>query len=263
MLKELENVAIKAGRLLKIRFLELLNGSEAETKEKAKSDFVTETDVEVEEYIKQLLAPLGIPVIGEESFTGKMPETCFLVDPIDGTRNFMRKNPHFAINIALYEKGRITAGITYDPVKEELFSAKRGEGAYLNGEKIKVSSNTHIGKALIGIGLPYRGKELIEIQTNLYKWIFLNGAASRHTGSAALDLAYVACGRYDAVIYFYLSPWDVAPGLLIVKEAGGIVEGLMGKEPIEGWLIASNGAIHTTVKEILNKAITQGRISHE
>ncbi|BAT71229.1 myo-inositol-1(or 4)-monophosphatase [Thermosulfidibacter takaii ABI70S6] len=255
MLELLKDTAKKAGRLLKIRFLELLNGMETEVREKGKSDFVTRVDVEVENYIKELLANTNISVVGEESFKGEIPGTCIFIDPIDGTRNFMRKNPHFAINLAYQEKGKLLAGVTYDPMKNEMFSAAFSKGAFLNGERIYASTNKDIGKAIIAIGLPYRGRELIDIQTNLYRNIFLNGAATRHTGSAALDLAYISCGRYDAAIYFYLSPWDVAPGILLVEEAGGEVEGTMGREPIQGWIIASNKVIHPEVKDILEGSL--------
>ncbi len=170
----------------------------------------------------------------------------------------MRGNPHFAINIAYFKKGKVLCGVTYDPVKKEMFFAEKGKGAFLNGERIKVSQNRELSKGIVGIGLPYRGKELIEEQTRIYKTLFLNGCATRHTGSAALDLAYVACGRYDGIIYFYLSPWDVASGILFVEEAGGKVEGVMGKRPIEGWLFATNGVIHETLKDILNPCLKGG-----
>ena len=251
MLNLITNAAIKAGRLLEIRFLEILNGKATKVKEKGKSDFVTKADIEVEEYLKELLSEANVPVIGEESYQGFLPDTCLVVDPIDGTRNFMRGNPHFALNVAYWEEGRIKIGVTYDPIKKELFWAEEGEGCYFNGEKVRVSSNGDISKALIAIGLPYRGRELVDVQTSLYRNIFLRAAATRHTGSAALDLAYVACGRYDGIVYFYLSPWDVMPGILMVKEAGGKVEGLMGRKPHEGWLVASNGALHDTIKELI------------
>ncbi len=251
MLNLIKDVAVRAGRILHIRFLELLNGGSLEVREKAKSDFVTRVDVEVEAFIKDALSDTGIPVVGEESFEGRLPDTCLLVDPVDGTRNFMRGNPHFAVNIAFVNRGEVLCGVTYDPVKGELFEAQRGRGTFLNGERVRVSENAELSRALIAIGLPYRGRELVDVQVSLYRSIFLAAAASRHTGSAALDLAYVACGRYDAAVYFYLSPWDVAPGILMVEEAGGVVEGLLGKRPVDGWLLASNSVIKEKIKTLL------------
>ncbi len=263
MLSLLKDTAKRAGRILKIRFLEMLSGKASEVMEKAKSDFVTPTDVEVENYIKELLSPSGMPVVGEESFSGKLPPSCILIDPIDGTRNFMRGNPHFAVNIAYVEDKRVICGVTYDPIKGEMFFAQKGKGAFLNGERLKVSSNREPSKAAVAIGLPYRGKELIELQTCIYKSLFLAGCASRHTGSAALDLAYVAAGRYDAIIYFHLSPWDVAPGILLVEEAGGRVEGLMGRKALEGWLLADNNKLHGFLKGLLGECIKKCGGYHE
>ena len=255
MLRFLRDAAVKAGRLLEIRYLELLRGGGLEVREKGKSDFVTKVDEEVESYLKDLLSDAGFPVVGEESFSGSLPDRCIIVDPIDGTRNFLRGNPHFAVNIALVSDGNVICGVTYDPVKKELFEAENGRGAWLNGERIRVSDNQDISRALVAIGLPYRGRDLIDLQVKLYRNIFMATAASRHTGSAALDLAYVACGRYDAIVYFYLSPWDVAPGILLVEEAGGVVEGILGRRPLDGWLVAASSAILNKLREILPEEV--------
>jgi len=259
MLEELKHIAKLAGKLLKIRFTEAqINRVELKVEEKAKADFVTAVDVEIESYIKdELLKKFPeICVVGEEGREKRRTKDYFLVDPIDGTRNFMRLNPHFAINIAYVEDGQPVIGITYDPMKNEMFYAKRGMGAFLNGERIKVSTTKDISKAIVAIGLPYRGREFIDKQAKIYKYLFLQACATRHTGSAALDLAYVACGRYDGFFEIHLSPWDVAPGILMVEEARGMVEPIFKEDPLEGWLIATNGLIHHKLKETINQAIT-------
>ena len=259
MLDELKHIAKFAGKLLKIRFFEIqINRIKLEIEEKAKADFVTAVDVEIEEYIREKLRQKfpEIHVIGEEGKNKEKTEAYFLVDPIDGTRNFMRSNPHFAVNITYVENDEPVVGVTYDPMKNEMFSAQKGIGAFLNGEKIKVSNTNELSKSIVAIGLPYRGREFIDKQAEIYRSLFLEACATRHTGSAALDLAYVACGRYDGFFEIYLSPWDVASGILMVKEAGGIVEPVFKENPLEGWLIATNGVIHHKLRNIIHQIIT-------
>ncbi|NPA15833.1 MAG: inositol monophosphatase [Deferribacteres bacterium] len=253
MLDELKDIAKRAGKLLKMRFLEVSLGSAVDVSEKAKSDFVTSVDVEVEGFVRELVADrLGIPVVGEETGSeGGDLDAYILVDPIDGTRNFMRGNPHFAVNIAYLEKGDVVCGVTYDPMKNEMFFAQKARGAFLNGERVKVSSTELMDRAIVAIGLPYRGKAHVDFLVSLYRRLFLEGSATRHTGSAALDLAYVACGRYDAFVEIYLSPWDVASGVLMVKEAGGKVAPLIRKNPLDGWLIASSPSVFERVKALV------------
>ncbi len=252
MLKELKDIARRAGRLLKIRFFELLHGKNIDVSEKAKSDYVTAVDVEVEGYIRDLIeSRLSIPVVGEEIETKTDVDFFILVDPIDGTRNFMHGNPHFAINLAYVEKGKVVHGVTYDPIKNEMFFSEKDKGAFMNGERIHVSSTRNIGKAIVAIGLPYKGKEYIDAFSELYKRLFLNGIATRHTGSAALDLAYVACGRFDAFVELHLSAWDVASGILLIEEAGGIVEPLLRSCPLEGWIFASSKSVYKPLKGIV------------
>ncbi len=257
MLDELKDIAKRAGKLLKIRFLEVALGNVVDVSEKAKSDFVTNVDVEVESFIRRLIEErVNVPVIGEEMSSKKEDlKSCILVDPIDGTRNFMRGNPHFAVNIAYLENGEVLCGVTYDPMKNEMFFAERGRGAFLNGEKIRVSTTGVMDRAIVAIGLPYRGKNYVDFLVSLYKRLFLEGSATRHTGSAALDLAYVASGRYDAFVEIYLSPWDVAPGILMVEEAGGIISPLIKDDPLEGWLIAASADIFDKVKEMVKICI--------
>ena len=247
----LVDISLRAGKLLRERFFEISNGRDLKIEEKAKNDFVTEIDVEIEEFIKGELAKYNIPIVGEETSNITTYDTYIIVDPIDGTRNFMRKNPHFAVNIALICNKEPTIAITYDPLKEEFFFAEKGKGAFLNGEKILSSQNDDISKGIVALGLPYRGIEILERMMEVYRRLYKTGCAIRHTGSAALDLAYVACGRYDAMVEFFLSPWDVIPGILLVKEAGGKIDSIMDKKPEDGWIIAG-GKLFEKVYNIVN-----------
>ena len=259
MLEELKDIVRKAGRLLKIRFLELLHGKSIDVSEKAKSDYVTAVDVEIEGYIRDLIeSRLSIPVVGEEIETETDMNFFILVDPIDGTRNFMHGNPHFAINLAYVEEGKVVYGVTYDPIKNEMFFSEKNKGAFMNGERIHVSSTKDVEKAIVAIGLPYKGKEYIDSFSELYKRLFLNGIATRHTGSAALDLAYVACGRFDAFVELYLSAWDVASGILLIEEARGIVEPLFKGCPLEGWIFAASKSVYEPLKGIVLSCLKEG-----
>lgn len=249
----LTDVTLRAGKLLRERFFEISNGRDLKIDEKAKSDFVTEIDIEIEEFVKEELAKYNIPIVGEETSNSISYDTYIIVDPIDGTRNFMRKNPHFALNLALIYNNEPIIAITYDPLKEEFFLAEKGKGAFLNGQKILSSQNDDISKGIVALGLPYRGIEFLENMIEIYRRLYKTGCAIRHTGSAALDLAYVACGRYDAMVEFFLSPWDVIPGILLVKESGGMVTSIMDRKPEDGWIIAG-GKLFEKVYNIVNNA---------
>ncbi len=246
-------VARGAGDLLRQRFLEMVQGKTLEVEEKGPSDFVTRVDREVEDWILQELSRLtpGVPVLSEEHFHGEdVPSTGWIVDPLDGTRSFIHSIPHFAVTLAFMEEGRISLGVTYAPVEEEFFHAARGKGVWFNGSRVSVSSVYHPSRAVVAMGLPYRGREHLERLLAFYRAAYLRGMALRHTGSAALDLCYVACGRYDGLFYMDLSPWDVAAGGLMVLEGGGQVMGLGNKPWLSGWLVASNGALFPLLREV-------------
>ena len=253
MLEAALMVAQGAGDLLRRRFLEMTRGDGLEVEEKGPSDFVTRVDREVEDWILGELARIspGVPVLSEEHFHGEdVPSTGWIVDPLDGTRSFIHSIPHFAVTLAFMEEGQISLGVTYAPVEEEFFHASRGKGVWFNGTRVSVSSVSHPSRAVVAMGLPYRGREHLDRLLAFYRAAYLKGMALRHTGSAALDLCYVACGRYDGLFYMDLSPWDVAAGGLMVLEGGGQVMGLGDKSWLSGWLVASNGALFPLLREI-------------
>ena len=218
--------AYKAGNILIKDFREVEN---LQVSKKGIGDFVTSSDLNSEKTIIKILekAYPEIKVISEET----NPETDldnhekkWIIDPLDGTLNFIHGLPHFAISIALMIKEEIISGIIYDPIKDELFWAEKGGGAYLNDRRIRVSARNQLKDALVSTGIPWKGmeethKNYLKILENIMK----NSSGIRRYGSAALDLAYVAAGRYDAFWEFNLKSWDIASGSLIFKEAGGYV----------------------------------------
>lgn len=169
----------------------------------------------------------------------------WIIDPLDGTTNYAHRYPHFAVSIALEREGSIVVGTVYDPVLGELFEGRAGEGAYLNGKPLRVSSVDQLLRALLCTGFPY-DRKLFESCLNQWEYFIRRSQAVRRDGSAALDICYVAAGRFDGYWEEHLAPWDIAAGALLVREAGGMVTGLQGQEPdiYRGGIVASNGLIH-------------------
>jgi myo-inositol-1(or 4)-monophosphatase len=176
---------------------------------------------------------------------------CWYVDPLDGTTNFAHGYPCFAVSIGLLEEGEPLVGVVYDPSRRELFTAVRGEGAYLDSKRIRVSSVERLSKSLVATGFPAHKRTQ---NPNIhYYWEFtLRSHGVRRDGSAALDLSYVACGRFDGFWEFGLKPWDTAAGLLLVREAGGIVTDFSGRpyHPGDYEILASNGRIHSEMQQL-------------
>jgi len=258
MLEAALMVARGAGDFLKRRFLEMIEGRSLEVEEKGPSDFVTQVDREVEDWVLEELSRIspGVPVLSEEHFHGEdVPTTCWIVDPLDGTRSFIHGIPHFAVTLAFMEGGEVVMGATYAPMENEFFHGIRGGGVWFNGSRVSVSSISEPSRAVVAMGLPFRGREHLGKLLAFYRRAYLKGMALRHTGSAALDLCYVACGRYDALFYMDLSPWDVAAGGLMVEEAGGVVRGLAGREWLSGWLLASNAFLHPLLGDLARGAL--------
>jgi myo-inositol-1(or 4)-monophosphatase len=222
---------------------------------KGEVDIVTESDRRSEEIIVERLREHfpGHAIIAEEGggAAAAGAKYCWHVDPLDGTTNFAHGYPCFAVSIGLSEDGEPIAGVVFNPVSGEFFSAARGEGAYLNEQPIRVSSIEKLATSLVATGFPtHHRKRSANIN---YYWEFtLRSHGVRRDGSAALDLCSVACGRFDAFWEFRLNSWDTAAGVLLVREAGGIVTDLSGGPYKLGGpaLLASNGLIHNEMKEV-------------
>jgi len=225
---------------------------------KDKNDFVSEVDKNAEQAIIDIINT-SFPehsIKAEESGLSKRknPDYLWIIDPLDGTTNFLHGFPQFSVSIALQEKGTITQAVVYNPVSQELFTATRGQGAMLNNRKIRVSSQKGLEGALIGTGFPFKQQQHLDVYLESFRAVFPMTAGIRRAGSAALDLAFVAAGRLDGFWEIGLSDWDMAAGTLLIHEAGGLISDFSaGHEYLEsGNIICGNPKVF---KPLLQKII--------
>jgi len=223
---------------------------------KSENDYVTNVDQEAERLIIDTLSfsYKDHAFFGEE--TGQTGESDYqwIIDPIDGTRNFIRKVPHWAISIALKYKGQIQVAVVYDPLKEELFTAVKGSGAQFNGKRIRVSNTKGLEHSLLATGFPFRNEEKLAEYMTIFGKLFPHCSDMRRAGSAALDLAYVAAGRFDGFWEFGLKEWDTAAGALLVQEAGGMISDIKGNPNyLEGdSILAANPKAFKAMLQLIN-----------
>ena len=201
---------------------------------KGPKDFVSEVDREAERTIVEtLLASYPDHAILAEEGTAKGAnadaENVWIIDPLDGTTNFLHGFPQYCVSIALAQHGQVTHGVIYDPVRNDLFTSSRGRGAFLNDRRIRVSKRHHLRDCLIGTGFPFRDGRYLDTYLRMMKAMIEQTAGLRRPGAAALDLAYVAAGFYDGFGEVGLNPWDVAAGSLLIQEAGGLIGDLAGE----------------------------------
>ncbi|KPP93614.1 MAG: myo-inositol-1(or 4)-monophosphatase [Rhodobacteraceae bacterium HLUCCA08] len=217
--------ARKAGRALLKDFGEVEN---LQVSQKGPGDFVSRADRNAEEIVKTALqeARPTYGFLGEEGGAedGEDPTRRWIVDPLDGTTNFLHGMPHWAVSIALEHKGQIVAGVVYDPVKDECFFAEKGEGAWMNERRIRVSGRSRLIECVFATGLPFGGRSDLPASLQDLARVLPTCAGVRRWGAAALDLAYVAAGRFDGFWERRLNAWDIAAGIVILREAGAIVE---------------------------------------
>ena len=225
------------------------------------ANFVTDVDVAAEEYlIRELSAVIPESVFFAEEKNNDAvvfdDKFCFMIDPLDGTTNFMHSMGCSAVSVGLLYNGKVIFGAVYDPYRKEMFHATAGEGAYLNGRAIRVSDR-RIEKSLISFGTsPYNRAEYCDSTFERVKRVFNACADIRRNGSASLDVCYVACGRTDAYFEDFLSPWDYSAGMLILTEAGGMLTTFGGEIPAAGEktsVLCTNGALHQTMLRLLNQ----------
>jgi len=245
-----------AGRSLSKDFREVEN---LQVSVKGAGDFVSKADIEAETIIREELMEAR-PMygwVGEESaeVLGEDPTRRWIVDPLDGTTNFLHGMPHWAVSIALEHKGEIVSGVVYDPTKDEMFFAEKGQGAWMNESRLRVSGRRRMIESVFATGLPFGGRaDLPESLQDLAR-LLPTCAGVRRWGSAALDLAYVAAGRYDGFWERNLHSWDMAAGLVIVREAGGLVEPLSKGCDIlaDGGVICANEPIFDQFSKIIRQ----------
>ncbi len=249
--------ARKAGRALVKDFREVEN---LQVSAKGPGDFVSRADREAERIIKEELMG-GRPTygwLGEEtgSTDGADPTRRWIVDPLDGTTNFLHGLPHWAVSIALEHKGEVVAGVVYDAAKDEMFVAEKGAGAWLNESRLRVSGRGRMIEAIFATGVPFAGQGPLPATLQDLARLMPVCAGVRRWGAAALDLAYVAAGRYDGYWERGLHAWDIAAGIVIVREAGGFVSGIReGDDPLEkGAVIAGNVALFEEFRKVIRGA---------
>lgn len=228
--------------------------------EKNHNDFVTEIDEQAEAEIIRTIQE-SYPdhaILGEESGASGKSDYTWIIDPIDGTTNFLHGHPHFCISIGIKYKDRMEHGLIYDPWREELFTATFGAGAFLNEHRIRVAERKQLAGSLIATGFGHKSIKDIELYLKILASILPKAAGTRRSGSAALDCAYVACGRTDGFWEMNLAPWDIAAGTLIIQEAGGIVTDFNGGNNYltTGNIIAGNQNISKIILEIVREKTT-------
>jgi len=252
------NIAIRAARAAgDVIIRQIDHVQDLPVTKKGRNDFVTEVDRHAELVIIETLRK-SYPdhaILAEESGQQGDSPYLWIIDPLDGTTNYLHGFPQYAVSIALQHRGELNQAVVYDPLRQELFTASRGEGAMLNNKRIRVSKQKHLEGALLGTGFPFKEQERLDEYLNSFRALFPMTAGIRRAGAASLDLAYVACGRLDGFWEFGLKPWDMAAGCLLIQEAGGIVHDDQNNIDFlkEGDLIAGNPEITDELTEALRK----------
>ncbi len=256
-MQALLNTAVQAARRagdIAIRALSRLD--QLEVKAKARNDYVTQVDHAAEQAVMDSIRKRypDHAFLAEESGHSGSSEFTWIVDPLDGTTNFLHGFPTFCVSIALRRRDTLEVAVVYDPCRQELFTAMRGRGAQLDGKRIRVSERKELDGALIGTGFPFRSnRRWMPVYLRMLGSVMENTAGVRRPGSAALDLSYVAAGRLDGFFEFGLEIWDTAGGTLMIQEAGGLITGLTGGESHleSGDVLAGNPKMHEALRVLL------------
>ncbi|RLQ88694.1 inositol monophosphatase family protein [Notoacmeibacter ruber] len=250
--------AAKAGRRLARDFGEVEN---LQVSVKGPGDFVTKADMEAEKTIYEELSrarpDFGFLMEERGEVEGKDPESRWIVDPMNGTTNFLHSIPIFAISIALEREGQIVAAVIYNPLMDELFTAEKGGGAFFNDRRIRVANRRHMTDGLFGVPVPHLGRGNHGDSLRQIRNLMANTGGIRSTGAPAIDLAWVAAGRFDGIVGRENQPWDTAAGLLLVREAGGFVSDIHGRDDIfgTGTILAANERLIGELERTANKGL--------
>lgn len=259
-MQPLVNIAVRAARRageVIVRGMNQLH--RLDVKSKGQNDFVTNIDLQAEREIVEIIRK-NYPdhaILAEEGGQSEgargESEFTWIIDPLDGTTNFMHGFPQFAVSIGIQRRGRMEHGVVYDPLRQELFTTSRGDGAQLDGKRIRVSKQVGLEGALIGTGFPYRANmRWMDSYLQMLKAVMTATAGLRRPGAAALDLAYVAAGRLDGFWEMGLAPWDTAAGTLLITEAGGLVGTLTGEEYQQGGnILVGSPKVYAPLMELL------------
>lgn len=250
------NVAVgaaeKAGEIMR---RQVQNVSTIPVTRKARNDYVSDVDraceAEIVREIKRFYPEHAI--LAEESGASGESDYRWIIDPLDGTSNYLHGIPHFAVSIAVQHKGRTEQAVVFDPMRDEMYTAQRGGGAFLNKQRIRVSQRISLEGAILATAFPFRQRQHIKPYLNIFSRVWEHAEDFRRAGTASLDLAYVACGRVDGFFEIGLKPWDVAAGALLVREAGGVVADFGGHDDVENrdTVIAAPYKIMTELRRII------------
>lgn len=255
MIKTAIEAARSAAKILLDNFGKI---SSNDIRRKSANDFLTFVDEEAEKKIIDTIhkAHPSHSILAEESgLSEQSSDFEWIIDPLDGTTNYISGVPIFAVSIGLRHNEELQLGVVLDPVRDELFYAQKNEGAFLNGNPMQVSINNQLSDCLFATGFPFKIKEYLPAYLNCFHDIFMQCSGARRMGAAALDLSYVACGRFDLFWEIGLNPWDMAAGSLIIEEAGGKISYFWGNETYikNGFCTATNGKIHNEILALIQR----------
>ena len=251
------NIAVRAARRAgSIINRATLDGGALQVRSKRANDFVTRVDGAAEEAVIDIVrkAYPDHGFIAEESGESTPDaEYLWIIDPLDGTTNFIHGFPQYAVSIAVQRRGTLEHAVVYDPTKNELFTASKGRGAFLNDRRIRVSKCLKLDDALVGTGFPFKELGRLDLYMRQLRFFMSKSSGVRRAGAAALDLAYVACGRLDAFWELGLAPWDMAAGALLIQEAGGLIADMTGEQDFmsTGDVVAATPKIFPAVLEAM------------
>ncbi len=256
------NIAVRAARSaagVLLRYFDRVDTLNITSK--GLNDFVSEVDRAAEQAIIQVLrkAYPDHAILAEESGTHPGNDYQWIIDPLDGTTNYLHGSPHFSVSIALKHRGVLEHGVIYDPLREEMFTATRGSGALLNDRRLRVTQRKDLNGALLGTGFPFRDLRHMDAYLGMFKELSRNTAGIRRPGSAALDFAYVAAGRLDGFWELGLAEWDFAAGELLVREAGGTVTDINGgdRHTESGNIIAGGLKVHAAMLQAIRPHLNE------
>ncbi|HFD13031.1 MAG TPA: inositol monophosphatase [Crenotrichaceae bacterium] len=257
------NIAIRAARSAGRIIIRGMNHMDERTIiNKTHNDYVSDIDQQAEQEIIQIIrrAYPTHAILAEESGQVEGDDFVWIIDPLDGTTNYLHGFPQYSVSIAIQYKGRLEHGVIYDPLKDEIFTASRGEGAMLDNRRLRVTPIKTLSGALLGTGIPFRDQRYMDEYLQMLKALSKDAAGIRRAGSAALDLAYVAAGRLDGFWELGLKPWDMAAGILLITEAGGVVTDLDGSDCFfeSGNLLTANPKLHIQMQKLIDGHIPVG-----
>lgn len=266
MYQELTDAAVEAAQEAALVLLRYFRDSTLEVRSKGHHDFVTRADHESEARILEVIRrhfPDHHFLAEEAGFeAGGCSEYRWCIDPLDGTSNFMQGLPVFSVSIACQRGDELVAGVVYEPIGENLFTATLGQGAWWNGRPMRVSERTALAGAFLATGYPFKTRVALDVYLDVFRAVFLEARSIRRCGSAALDLAYTAAGVYDGFFELRLSPWDIAAGTLLVREAGGRITELDGGPDVleSGNVIAGSAGVQQELLDTVRRFIDEGRM---